>query len=119
MCSVHELSEAVLRAVETEEVRCWRREAFPHASRWDDGPCWKLALAIAEADGHRGDLVWVQSRYHCMYRRDGWLIDGHGMRPESKHSEDMVPDEDMPPYDAPFPTTLADSIKAQLREVYA
>jgi len=108
---LYQLHHAVLAALRTRKAREWRDHYFPMSSRWDDGPCHHVASAIREIEGE-GELVWVQSHYHCMYHRQGLLLDGHEIIPDSVYKDDMRPNTH--PHTTHPIGDLVDAIRRQL-----
>lgn len=79
MVSAHYLAAAVRRALLRPECLRWRDKTHPKSHRWDDGPCYFVARAIAAVDEHRGQVLEVRGGAHAVYVRDGVMIDGHGV----------------------------------------
>lgn len=63
-----------------------RRSVYPHARRWNDGPCYAVALA-ARAAAREGIVVEVGRGHHAMLLVGGrWLVDPYGIRPAHLNS---------------------------------
>jgi len=73
------LGAAVHRALQRRECQRWRDLHHPLSHHWADGPCLRVALAIAQADDYRGRVQEVSAGAHAVYVLAGVAIDGHGV----------------------------------------
>ena len=73
------LAACVVAALARPEALRWRDKHHPKSYRWDDGPCYYVARAIAAVDGHRGEVLEVRAGAHAVYVLHGVPIDGHGI----------------------------------------
>lgn len=77
------LAAVAIVAFSSEAALRWRANysrRIGYCTRWDDGPCLRVALALRQFDVGRGEIRAVGPRgFHAVYVCDGVLIDGHGV----------------------------------------
>ena len=79
------LSLFIRKTLASPEAAAIRQKHMPYCQRWDDGPCYTVAVALKKLFPE-GEPVEVDGGCHGMLLLNGFLYDGHGrINKESLH----------------------------------
>jgi hypothetical protein len=86
----YRIQRALKRALRRKAALEYRARYWPNAQRWDDGPCYAVALAARCAAGE-GVVVETHRGRHAMLLVGGrWLVDPYSVRPAHRYSCDAI-----------------------------